>query len=86
MWNQTSKCKSCGAEILWIKMGSGKMMPVDAKPISYSEVFLPGTKDTLTLVTEKGTLVSTVFDPGGDNIGYTSHFATCPNANQHRKR
>ena len=67
-------------------MASGKMMPVDAKPISYSEVLLPGTKGTLTLATDRGTIVITVFDPGGDKIGYTSHFATCPNANQHRKR
>lgn len=41
---------------------------------------------TLTLVTEHGTVVRTVFDPAGDKIGYTSHFATCPNANKHRRK
>ena len=82
------QCRSCGAEIIWIKMASGKNMPVDAKPISYSENLHPSAKgkDILTLVTEHGSIVRTVFDPGGDKVGYTSHFATCPNANQHRKR
>lgn len=83
-----SRCKSCNAEILWVKMASGKSMPVDATGISYSEVLPPYVKgnDVLTLVTERGTIVKTVFDPAGDKIGYTSHFATCPNANQHRRR
>lgn len=80
-----SKCKSCGAEIIWIKMkGTGKAMPVDAKKITYSENLHPGAK-ALTLVTEHGTIVRTQFDPGGDKVGYTSHFATCPNAEQFRK-
>ena len=26
-----SKCKSCGAGIIWVKMESGKAMPLDAK-------------------------------------------------------
>lgn len=83
-----SRCRSCNAEIKWIKMESGKSMPVDASGISYSETFHPGAKgnNVLTLVTERGTIVRTVFDPAGDKIGYMSHFATCPNANQHRKR
>ena len=28
-----SKCKGCGADIKWIKMKSGKNMPVDEKPV-----------------------------------------------------
>ena len=65
--------------------GTGKAMPVDAAPISYSENLHPGAKDALTLVTENGTIVRTQFDPDGDKVGYTSHFATCPNAAQFRK-
>lgn len=81
------RCKSCGAEIFWIKMTSGKSMPVDAAPISYSDNLHPSAKgeNILTLVTEEGTIVRTVFDPAGDRTGYTSHFATCPNANAHRR-
>lgn len=80
-----TKCKSCGAEIIWIKMASGKNMPVDAKPISY-QIAVPGATGARTLVTPNGRVVSCFFDPGSDLKGYTSHFATCPNANQHRKR
>lgn len=80
-----AKCKSCGAEIIWITMKSGKKMPCDAKPITY-RTLVPGTKGGLTLVTPDGRVASGVFDPGSDQVGYTSHFATCPNAAQHRKR
>lgn len=82
-----SNCKSCGAELVWIKMkATGKAMPCDAQKISYSEILVPGTKGAMTLVTEEGKVVQTVFDPDGDKIGYISHFATCPAANEHRKR
>ena len=27
-----SKCKGCGAEIIWVRTPSGAMMPLDAKP------------------------------------------------------
>lgn len=82
-----SNCRACGAEIMWIKMkGTGKNMPVDAKPISYSENLHPGAEGALTLVTAGGTIVRTQFDPAGDKVGYTSHFATCPNAEQFRRK
>ena len=80
-----SKCKSCGAEIKWIPMASGKLMPVDAKKISYMTL-VPGTKGGMILVTPDGQIACGKFDPNGEKIGYTSHFATCPNANQHRRR
>ena len=82
-----AKCRSCGAEIIWIRTASGKSMPCDAAGISYSEVLHPCVdgNEVLTLVTKAGTIVRTEFDPGGDKIGYISHFATCPNANMHRK-
>ena len=79
-----SKCRSCGAEIIWIKMKSGKSMPCEIKPISYS-TDVPSHGD-LTLVTPDGRVVSGNFDPASDKIGFVSHFATCPNAGTHRKR
>lgn len=78
----TKRCKSCGAEIIWIRMKSGKAMPCDAEPIPYMELFSGGMK----LVTEQGEVVQGCYDGTSDKIGYVSHFATCPNANQHRKR
>lgn len=57
-----TKCRSCGAEIEFVRLSSGKWNPVDPK--------------RLTIVTDAGLVVS----------GRVSHFATCPNADQHRRR
>ena len=78
-----SRCKSCGAEIIWIRTASGKNMPCDAKPISYQTDIHHGK---LYLVTPEGKIARGVFDPSSDKIGYTSHFATCPNAPKHRRQ
>ena len=78
-----SRCKSCGAEIKWIKTASGKSMPCDAKPISYR---IDTHYGNLTLITPDGRVAKGVYDPGSDKIGYVSHFATCPNAGLHRRR
>ena len=76
------RCRSCGAQIIWIKMKSGKAMPVDAKPIPYRESFSSGMK----LVTAEGEVVQASYDGNSQNYGYTSHFVTCPNADMHRRR
>lgn len=79
-----SKCRSCGADIIWIKMASGKMMPCDAVPIRYRLNFASGE---LTLVTPDGKIARGDADPvSGERVGYQSHFATCPCAGQHRRR
>ena len=78
-----SKCRSCGADIIWIKMASGKMMPCDASPIRYRLNFASGK---LTLVTPGGKITRGDADPVSGELGYQSHFATCPCAGQHRRR
>lgn len=77
-----SKCKSCGAEIMWIQTVNGKPMPCDPKPIPFVE----DKTGSLTLVTKDGRVVRAKADASSDEFGYVSHFATCPNANQHRKK
>lgn len=66
-----TSCKSCGAAIVWAKTCErGKSMPLDAQMVIGGNVKL----------TEG---VAVVVRPGdGDHV---SHFATCPNANKHRK-
>ena len=61
-----SKCKSCGAPIVWGVTGNDKNVPLDPPEKRY--VFVPG----------RGLLVELVET-------WLSHFATCPNADQHRK-
>lgn len=77
-----SKCKSCGANIIWIPTVSGKSMPCDAKPIPYRE----DANGNMMLVTSDGRVVKAKIDIDSDTFGYVSHFATCPNANAHRQR
>lgn len=79
-----SKCRSCNAEIKWIKMASGKNMPVD--PYLHSMIKGEGTD---VIVTEDGHVIHGRFasyEEGANISGYISHFSTCPNAATHRKR
>lgn len=71
---KTSECKSCGAEIIWVRMDeSGKAMPIDAIPekrvVLLDRTF--GAQDPTPVAKMETT--------------YISHFATCPNADKHRK-
>ena len=79
-----SKCRSCGAEIKFIKLKSGKWNPVDTQ----KHTLIEGDGNEI-IVTESGEVVHGRFasiDEGANRSGYISHFATCPNANQHRNR
>lgn len=58
-------CKGCKQEIEWVKMPSGKRMPVDKKP-------------TIVVVVEDG--------QGRAVEGYQPHWATCPNADEFRRK
>jgi hypothetical protein len=76
---EQGKCRSCGASILWVALTSGKRMPLDAEPHSDGNVALMPA-GAMVLTAELIEL--------GKKIGskrYQSHFATCPNASQHRK-
>lgn len=69
---ETSTCRSCGARIVWAETENGKRMPIDAKPEKRLVLIIdPPSPGTTPLVDVRDT--------------YVSHFATCPNAAQHRK-
>lgn len=78
-----SKCKGCGAEIVWIKTDKGKSMPCDPDPVPYWERRgAPGK-----VVTPNGIVVSCDFEGPRETstgIGYVFHFSTCPKANDFR--
>lgn len=76
-----SKCKLCGAEIIWTRMQSGKAMPVDAQP----HYFRPDDDGHFTFITPEGETMKGEPEEMGIR-GYISHFATCPNADQHRRK
>lgn len=64
-------CSSCGAPIEWARFQSGARVPLDIEP---------GDKPNL-IVSDKGT-AHIVPSGYGDR---TSHFVTCPNADEHRR-
>lgn len=77
-----AKCKSCGAEIIWIKTAGGKKIPCDAEEVTYWAG--KGAK----IVTPNGEVINASLTGPTQKalgIGYISHFATCPYADQHRK-
>jgi len=57
-----TKCKSCGANIVWIKTAAGKSMPCSEK--------------LLTVITATGSVIR----------GRESHFASCGQAKDWRKK
>lgn len=77
-------CRSCGADILFIRLKSGKYNPVDNAKRTFKEgagkeIFITTKGEVLT-----GEPMS--FEDGANREGYISHFATCPFANQYRKK
>ncbi len=62
--------------------GEGKMKYV----IEFNDIAHPGDKDAQVYVTPEGKVARGYFNPDGDRFGYTSQFATCPNAGKHRRR
>ena len=83
-----SRCRYCAAEIIWIKMRSGKAMPCNTGKIPYME----DKNGYMKLVTEDGRLITarmidnTETSTRADGIGYVSHYATCPGADRIRRK
>lgn len=68
-----SRCKSCGAEIDWVKTRSGKFMPIDMGKrfggnVEFGDDGMPSIVPALP-----------------DVERFVSHFTTCPDANEHRR-
>ena len=76
----TTKCRACGAEIGFIKTVKGKTMPVNAEGVC----FTPGGGPD-TFVMPDGRIERGRRRANGSEIGFVSHFATCPAANEFRK-
>lgn len=80
-----ANCSKCNAPIVWIKTIAGKNMPCDASVRRYK--ILPDGKDKV--ITPEGKVVSCEIDCDQEELtgmGYIPHWATCPKANEFRKR
>lgn len=77
-----ANCRSCHAEIIYIRTMNGKMTPVNAEPVRFT--FRLGGKDKI--VTGNGEILTGEIRDDGEEVGYVSHFSTCPDADKWRKR
>ena len=83
---KTTRCRACGARIMFLKTAAGKTMPVDEEGTFFLEV--KDGPELFVLVdgtTARGQRVSQEQREDADRFGYISHFATCPKADQFRK-
>jgi hypothetical protein len=83
-------CRSCGAEIRWVTLAKGaKKHPVDRQPRC---AFERGPRSLLGAIAvpadiNKAFVISqyTTISELQETIVYRSHFASCPDADKHRK-
>ena len=81
-------CRSCGASVRWALTNNGKRTLLDAECSDQGNTVLlmvPVAGDPVSIAVVLGGEVLEKARDGGATLR-TSHFATCPNADQHRKK
>jgi hypothetical protein len=77
-------CRSCGAPIVWVVGATGRRMPCDLEPV------VDDTRGLIRVPEGPSSRAGTPFDSQPAVLGkgkiLRSHFATCPDAAQHRRR
>ena len=79
------KCRTCGAEIVFIPTKTGKAMPCEAPQVMFRAK--KGGKERI--VTPDGEVLACeiVEDVSrATGVGHIPHWAACPGAGRHRKR
>jgi len=79
-----AECRSCRAPVRWVvTAANGKRMPIDPTPVPDGNVWIDGMQDGVPRV-----LVALSADsvPANVPLRYVSHFVTCPQRDEWRKR
>lgn len=80
----SATCRSCGAPITWAATATGKRMPVDRDPHPDGNVVLrPRERGEGLLATVIG--AADRASVGRAHQLHRPHFATCPQASEHRR-
>ncbi len=74
MTTRVSRCRSCDESIVWMVTANGRKIPVDADSVDESEL-------EWAISDRRNNRHMPLFDPQE----HTSHFATCPAADHHRR-
>jgi len=79
-------CKKCGAPIFFIKTPEGKWMPCNNVLIEYKAGTTPDYEDVV--INEKGKVIQCTFDfqCDPDGLARIPHWASCPYADDFRKK
>ena len=77
-----AKCKACGADLIWIKLKTGKSAPCNAQKIPYKVNLKDGA---YRLILPDGRVTRGDLDIESNDYGYESHFSTCPAAESFRR-
>lgn len=72
-------CRSCNARIAWLKTPAGRSMPVDVEPSLSGNIII---ENAVAIVSPARAIEARA--AGRDT--YVSHYATCPQANEHRRK
>jgi hypothetical protein len=76
-----NRCRSCGAPILWARTEKGKKEPIDLEPNPKGNIILREREGS-----EARAIHGVPDEVWPDEPRHTSHFATCPNAAEWRRR
>lgn len=74
-----SKCRGCGEEVKFIQLKSGKFNPVNPELYSIQDILVEADLIVVSPTGEVGKLSKL-------EKGYISHFSTCPNGKDFRKK
>ena len=85
MADKQTKCRGCGAPIVFVKTVAGKSMPCNPGRVPFW-IKKNGSGKVVTL---GGEVLSCEFDGPRSTVsgfGFVSHFSTCPNAGRFRRK
>lgn len=82
-----TRCRTCGAPIVWAVLPSGRRMPVDRDPSPAGQIRLETDGETDGETDRRAVVLNAADASAARHAGealYLSHFATCPDADGHR--
>ena len=82
--SRTKPCRGCGKEIAFIKTVKGKSMPVDPDSVYFVPEGGPNTYVTIDGEVVRGR--EPHYADKETQIGYVSHFATCPERDKFKRK
>lgn len=77
-------CRSCHQRITWLKTPGGKAIPVDEDPTDDGNIVIDVERCQLVARVYKD--AEAARDAGAEEPRYVSHFVTCPQAGEWRRR